>query len=431
MSYRNSSSTAAVLPRRSIRSIAVSVLAFLFAGAMLLLGGRQISASAPVPQEPAKKLIYAGWFGNTIPTPSYIATNKAFLETQPFNGLAVYMRNPSNSINATTAIMKPTSISYDSIMSVLAPINGLNFTQLRDNFAVVMGSGPPDFFDSWSVTVQNFSNLAKAAKDAGLRGIIFDNEQYFSPWGDYPSGVKYSAKTLAEYQAQAVVRGREAMQAMVAQFPDIRVITLHGPYVSEPDAPSSLLFPQWQSGNELLGPFFAGFQEGTSQPGQNVDGGELYNLRTASQFQNSYNWRRYDLPSSQVDCKFISSGLRNEWAGNVSIGFGVYDKPWGGATMSAPILKDTLSNALSRADEFVWFYAEAATYLLPSSQGGASATWVDAVRDALPAGEAATSPLLSGGGSGGSSGGKCGLLGIEVVPLFIALALLRARRRSN
>ena len=429
--------TAAAAPRPSLRRLAASLLAFLVLGAALILGGRNVSASPRVASNPAKSLIYAGWYGNVMPTPSFIQANRAFLESQPFNGLAVYMRNSAMSINATTGIMKPTPMTYETISSVLAPISGMASPTLRDNFALVMGTQPPDFFDSWSVPIQNFRNLAAAVRDAGLRGVMFDNEQYFSPWGDYPTGVDYPTKTLAQYQAQAVLRGRQVMEAMVAEFPEIVVLTLHGPYISEPDAPSGL-FPQWQSGNELLGPFFAGFQEGASRAGQNVDGGELYDLRTAAEFEDSYDWRRHTMPSSSVDSKFLSAEARSTWSTSVSISYGVYDCPFAGRSMNPSVLTSTLSNALKRADRWVWFYAEDNTFLLPPNQGGASTTWIEAVRDALPAGEdpSVDGPFTrdpfagaSGGSSSGGSGGRCGLLGIEVVPIFLALALMRRRKK--
>jgi hypothetical protein len=402
---------------------------------LALLAARGLAASPQDPPSGPKSLIYAGWYGNTIPTPSFIAQNFDFLESQPFNGLAVYMRNPSMTINASTAIMTPNAISYTSIASVLAPISDLPFDQLQDNFGVVFGSTPPDFFADWSTTVQNFANLAAALRDAGLRGIIFDNEQYFSPWGDYPSGVANTSLSLGQYQAQARLRGRQVMEAMVAEYPGIVVLTLHGPYVSEPDAPWTLLFPQWQSGNELLGPFFAGFQEGAASPGQNVDGGELYNLRTVSEFQNSYDWRKYTIASDAVNCAYIPPAMRPTWP-DVSISYGVYDSPFGGASMNPSILRTTLTNALARADRWVWFYAEDNTYLLPSGQGGASAEWVSAVRDAVPATPSPGAPppavhSTSPASTDDERSSRCGLLGMEVLPLFAALLLLRSRRRRS
>jgi hypothetical protein len=331
------------------------------------------------------KLIYAGWFGNTIPTPAFIRDNKAFLETQPFQGLVAYLRDDASGANATTGVMTGTPISQATIASVLAPMKGLAWTNLQKNFGLVQGSTPPDPYDDWSVTIQNFANCAAALQDAGLAGICFDNEQYAAPWGNYPAGAKYYQQhSLVEYQAQMRLRGKQVMQAMVGVFPDIAVITLHGPYISEPSAPAALGFPQWQSGNMLLGPYYAGFMDGVgSSPALNVDGGELYTLRTPGDFLGTYNWRKFDEPSDAVNSTFIPPALRAVWSQRISISYGVYDRPFGGASMDPSILKTTLANALAQADHYVWFYTEGETFLLPASSGGASAAWVDAVRQAV------------------------------------------------
>lgn len=361
---------------RAVVAVALVLVAVLGAPGNARGGPAPAATAAAAPSY----LVYAGWYGNTIPTPSFVRDNRAFLETQPFDGLVLYLRNPSMTVNVTTGVMTATPMSYETMMSVLEPVRGLPFTNLTHNFALVFGSTPPDFFDNWSVTVQNFANVARAVRDSGLKGIVFDNEQYFRPWANYPDGVRYPTRSLKEYQDQARLRGREVMQAMVAQFPEIAVITLHGPYVSEPKAPTSLGFPQWGMGNELLGPFFAGFMEGKGAQALNVDGGELYTLRTAAQFQGSYLWRKYDIASDAVNCAFIPPALRTVWPERSNIGFGVYDRPFGGASMDPTILRSTIANALRQGDRYVWFYAEAATYLLPPSRGGASDVWVNALR---------------------------------------------------
>jgi hypothetical protein len=342
------------------------------------------AAQAASPAAPAVSLIYAGWFGNTIPTPAFIRNNQSFLESQPFQGIIAYLRNDATGANATTGVMGGGTISPSTFASILGPLQGFSSATLVDNFGLVQGSTPPDFFDDWTPVIQNFANLASALHDAGLRGICFDNEQYASPWGDYPAGAHYSgSKSLADYQAQARLRGSQVMQAMVARFPDIAVLTLHGPYISELSAPASLGFPQWQSGNNLLGPFFAGFVDGAGNTGVSVDGGELYTLRSDSDFANSYSWRKYSLPSDSVNCPFIPPSLRPVWPARVSISFGVYDRPFGGAPMDSSILSSTLTNALRHADRYVWFYTEGSTFLLPSYSGGADASWVGAVRNAV------------------------------------------------
>jgi spherulation-specific family 4 protein len=337
-----------------------------------------VPVPVPVPGQPASRLILHDWFGaSPVSTPSFIKANQGHLDGLPFDGIVVYMRKPDLTDNITTGVMTAQPLELQRIVDVLAPIKGLSFRSLTSNFAAVISNTPPDFFDDWETVVQNFRKLAKAAKDAGLKGIYFDNETYFAPWTRYPDGVKYKTRSLKEYQDQAILRGRQVMEAMVAEYADIAVITLHGPYISEPKA-SAPLFPQWQSSNQLAGPFFVGFFAGT-KAGTCVDGGELYHLRTPEEFEASYQWRKRTIASEEINCAFLPKDLRAPWP-KVSIGFGVYDKPFGGKAMNAEILRSTIGNALRRADDYVWFYVEGPTFLRPPAQGGASQSWVDAVR---------------------------------------------------
>jgi hypothetical protein len=232
------------------------------AAVYLAFAGSGLAASPPAPATPQKSLIYAGWYGSTTPTPSYIQSNFAFLESQPFNGIIVYLRNASMSVNASIGVMTNTPMSYAAISSVLDPIRNLPFEHLVDNFGFVIGNDPPDFFDDWSVPIQNFANLARALKEAGLKGFVFDNEQYFAPWADYPTGVSNPLTPLASYESQARLRGRQVMEAMVAEFATSS---------SSPPRPLHLRadavaigFLQWQSGNDCRA-VFAGF--GGGKPG--------------------------------------------------------------------------------------------------------------------------------------------------------------------
>ena len=137
------------------------------------------------------------------------------------------------------------------------------------------------------------------------------------------------------------------MEAMVAVFPDIVVLTLHGPYISEPKAPSPL-FPAWHLTNRLLGPFFAGFVEGAGDRAVCVDGGELYHLRKDDDFRRSAEWRRTTFPSDRVDCAWLTPAARAAWPQRVEIAFGVYDRP-----LDPPALKNVVAAALRRTDRYV------------------------------------------------------------------------------
>jgi hypothetical protein len=354
---------------------------------LLVALGALLAASAagegrPAPARPAPCLILHDWFGQSpAATPSYVREHLAFLESQPFDGLALYLRTPDLSLNVTLSVMSDTRLSAETIAKVLAPVAHLSSKTLRHNFAAVMSQSPPDLFDDWSGVIQNFGFLARASRDAGLEGIYFDNENYGVRWADYPSGVAYPRKTLAEYQAQARLRGRQVQEAMTAVFPDITVLTLHGPYVSEPKAPSPL-FPSWQLSNRLLGPFFAGCVEGAGPKTRSIDGGELYHLRTPEEFRQSYEWRKKTIASDRVDCAFLPPALRAQWSARVDVAFGVYDRPFGGQGMDAAALQSSLTQALVHADGYAWLYVEGPTLLAPAARGGAPAEWVDAVRQA-------------------------------------------------
>jgi len=187
--------------------------------------------------------------------------------------MVVYLRKPDLTVDATTGVMSTTPMPYADLASMLEPLKGLPFSRLVNNFGYVLGKTPPDFFDDWSVPIQNFANLARALKDAGLKGFFFDNEQYFQPWGEYPGGVANPMTSLPDYQAQAALRGRQVMEAMVAEFPEIVVVPLHGPYISDPYSVLRLGFAGVPDRNQLLGPFSVGFVQGAGISGQVVDGG--------------------------------------------------------------------------------------------------------------------------------------------------------------
>jgi len=182
------------------------------------------------------------------------------------------------------------------------------------------------------------------------------------------------------------------MEAMVSQFPDIVVITLHGPYLSEPKAPAPL-FPQWSTTNQLIGPFFCGFVEGAGKRATVVDGGKPYHLRTPKDFQDSYDWRKTGIAADRVGCPFIPAPLRQSWPQRVSVAFGIYDKPFGDADMIPEVLRPTIATALRQADRYAWLCVERFSFLKPSKNGGAGEPWVNAGRTARAEGAVRVRPL--------------------------------------
>lgn len=215
---------------------------------------------------PAKSLIYHGGPGlPAVTTPDVLAA-LPHVPTLPFDGLAIYLRDPGMTLNVSSELMTTRPISYDEIMRILAPIAGRDLGNLKRNYALVFGASPPPGANqpdvrlgsspNWDVVLHNWANLARACRNSGLRGIFFDNERYGGTFGFTPAGMGGSQEP---YQSAAAQRGFQIMEAMLEEFGDIEIIHLYGPYVSDPIA---LVAVGLDAGiaqyNDLLGPFFDG-----------------------------------------------------------------------------------------------------------------------------------------------------------------------------
>ena len=304
--------------------------------------------------------------------PQYIRDNFAWINSWThFDGMAI-------STNNTLWIMDGNPRSEAQFAADLAPLDGLNFTYMKHNFVLIEVDRTADFFDNWSVTINNVRNLARVLKQKKIEGIIFDNEEYKRRLWNYPDNCSYPAKTLQQYQDQARLVGKQLMQAIVAEYPEVVLLTYFGPAISQPGAPGDA--GGSPSEHELQGPFSVGMMEAMDPRTRNVDGGEIYQLRSAGDFQNSYTYRKFTLASSSVNCYYIPLSERPLWPQKNSISFGVYNL--GYTAMDPTIMRSTLENALRRCDEYVWLYFEGLDWNTP---GGISQDWINAVKGAKAA----------------------------------------------
>ena len=260
--------------------------------------------------------------------------------------------------------------------------------QLRKNLFGVVIEDPGDVFDdaAWANAVGNWGAAAQAARAAGFAGFYFDVEEYGDPWLDFPEDYDAPTAGLAAYREQTRLRGRQVMEAVAGAWPDAVVLFTFGPWLSEPETPAEVVL--FQAGDadeyELLGPFFVGFLEGAGPGNLVVDGGEVYQYRTAADFETAYQWREVGIASDAVDSAFVPAALRPEWGARVSNGFGVYNVAWQadrGFDMDPDVMEATLGHALGRADDVVWFYTEefepgVGNWYVPGSM---PEPWADAV----------------------------------------------------
>ncbi|MBV8878644.1 MAG: hypothetical protein JO332_01650, partial [Planctomycetaceae bacterium] len=351
------------------------------------------AALTPQPTSPSS-VVYGGWFdvgANALPTPTFLGNNATWIDANlPFDGFVVHLS--SGTTNYTSTVLGSSSISTASMDTLLAPLmNGVNskFTRLKDNFVLVQTLNAPDWFAAqsvWDTVNANFGNLAQACVDRKLKGIFFDNENYGNNWGKASPG-----HTAADTQVKARERGKAVMQAMVAKFPGIAVISAHGPYLSEPGSQGAFTGSPWLASlYPVTGAFFVGFREGLGGSTVNVDGGELYTLKSAADFQSAYTWRKTTFATntynSGAGCAFLPASNpddRTNWSTATSIGFGIYDGKFNASGVSladgTTTAQTVLSNALHQADRYTWFYAEGRTFFLApgSDPKAASQTWVD------------------------------------------------------
>jgi len=194
-----------------------------------------------------------------------------------------------------------------------------------------------DWYDEdWSAVVDKARQAGRCCTEGRLAGIMFDVEQYDWERGvfRYDNRPQRATCSQEQYAAQARLRGRQMAEALVAEKPDIDVLTTFAGSLRG-------------GGAELLLPFLEGM---ASVPGCDVyDGCEpAYPFRTLRHF---LQWQGYMKTFSQT----IGAGF-GLW---VNHRIGVFDRSDVSRNYRPPEgLKHSLHYALRLSDKYVWLYAE-------------------------------------------------------------------------
>ncbi|HHH12303.1 MAG TPA: hypothetical protein ENJ77_00310 [Candidatus Moranbacteria bacterium] len=304
-----------------------------------------------------------------------LLANRDKFAASPFDGVTV-------NTTAMWVMANQGYVSYEDIMSDVGSLRG--YPKMKNSFLVILVAGAgtqPDPYDDWSRYIQGWVNFARAAKELGMAGVVFDNEPYVgtSPW-NFPGGVKYAGRySEEEYRNQVRRRGKETMEAMRKVFPDIKVLVYHGPYISEPSFYESDLKAQSDL-SPLNGSFTAGLLEGAGEQAMVIDGGEVYANRSEEDFRDFYNFRKYTMASDENDSPVVVPSLRKVWSKRLSVSNGLYNLSWS-ASMSPEIMRTTVANAMKYSDDYVWIYTEEVNWMadLPSA-------WAEAIAAGKEAG---------------------------------------------
>ena len=100
----------------------------------------------------------------------------------------------------------------NDFQQTLADLQSTKFHRFTELFLRVnVEPGDVDWFDdaAWAVVLNNFGVAARIAKASGVKGFMFDTEQYKTHLFAYSQLSNGNARTFSEYQSKVRQRGRE------------------------------------------------------------------------------------------------------------------------------------------------------------------------------------------------------------------------------
>jgi hypothetical protein len=327
-------------------------------------------------QPAIKRLILHDFGGPYRLEPSFVRNRLEYLETLPFDGLAILVSRSHGRDNVSGVVMQPKPVSLSRISSVLEPIAGLKSDRLTANFALVYFGPGYDVYDDgkWAVAAQNMANLAQALKEAGLVGIFFDNENYedYADWRPGSPTCDARLHSLFDCQAKMRQRGGEIMRALQSQFQEIKVLFFHDAYTSDRSFfDENLHLANVDHANELVGPFLVGFVEAKGRKAAVIQGGENAGATSFADFDRLYQYSKHAIVSGRGSIAdgssravrpdergYIPLSLHSRWPSLVSCATQVRNLDKVDADGAPNNLAVAVANALRRADEFAWLYMD-------------------------------------------------------------------------
>lgn len=356
----------------------------LLAGAACLL-----LMALPALAEPArKKLIATGWDQATT---AELRTNLTAMEQRPFDGVALYARGRDASGKQV-----PLHVAFGTqawqrawFQPCVDDLRACRFQKFTDNFVLLgANAGNVDWFDDagWAQVVEHWRIAAWLAKQGGLKGLLFDPEPYSQPFSQflYDAQPDQARHSFADYQAQARLRGRQVMQAVAAEFPDLVLFCYFLNSVQPGRAPQPARLAH--EGYGLLPAFLDGWLDAIPPGVTLVDGCEssyLYN--SAERFLAATVRIKGDAQ------QFVAPENRAKYRAQVQAGFGIYlDAYWNPPTSAwhivtasnethAARLGQNVAAALRAADEYVWIYGEKFRWWPTPNQNVRAQSWPEAL----------------------------------------------------
>ncbi len=248
-----------------------------------------------------------------------------------------------------------------------ADLAGINYGNLSDNFLRVQSSPSDETWSwlsdsDWAATERNVRNVARTAAVGGFAGILFDPEPYdTNPWAY--SGARYPNRSFAEVEAVVRERGGSFMQAIQAELPNAKVLSLFLMAIVRAQTEDGELETTQYA---LLRAFLEGWLDVAEDSVTLIDGNEgSYYYTATEQFENGAAYIRgadslispenrsaYNAQVEVAQAVYVD-GLLNLWNAPEFFGFYLKDDE-----ERRKLLEHHTYHGLKTSDAYVWVYSE-------------------------------------------------------------------------
>ncbi len=333
-----------------------------------------------------KKLIEFGW---DEPGTAFIREHIDEMEMSPLDGCVFHVdyKKADGSVGSFTwECWGSKSFTYDELKPAVEDLKATRFRRFTDNF-LRFNTTPADrdWFGDFSPIVNNARLAARAAKEGGVKGILFDIEQYNSPLWQFAWCEKKAGRNMMweELSRRVTECGAAFVEALQEEYAGIVVFLTFG--YSLPWAESNAgKRPLKDCPYGLLAPFLDGMLAKASPGITFVDGYELsYTYTDPQRFQKARETMETGVLPIVADAEAYRKKFR--------FGFGVWmDADWRGRGWNTDdfsknvwkpdVLETCVAEALKQCGEYVWIYSETPRWWTPD---GGSMKVPEAYRNAL------------------------------------------------
>ena len=316
-----------------------------------------------------KKLIATGWDHVDA---ARLRENLAEMESRPFDGVVVAVsgRTPEGKAVSLGWAFQKGAWERAWFQESVDILKHCRSERLTDNFVLLNANpGNVDWFDDdgWADIVDHCRIAAWVAKQGGMKGILFDPEPYAQPHAafQYAAQPERDKHTFAEYHAQTRLRGRQMMQAIAEEYPEITLFCYFMNSVSGFATGNADPMPALSTmGYGLYPPMIDGWLDCAPPTVTFVDGCE-----SAYRYNSVLQYLQSAVKIKGACQELVSQENRAKYRAQVQVSFGMYldaywnpeDSPWhiaglGGSRVDR--LRLNTAAALRAADEYVWVYGE-------------------------------------------------------------------------